>query len=117
MPDTLDDKLQEIVASGNFSHLSILSSASGGKVGFHASFSPAASWGNGHGFDQDPVQAALKAIENAPKSRKRASPDRRPTAPSPGKDLDDCGQVARRERDDTSTIMGLFEKDIDDDQT
>ena len=114
MPDTLDDKLQEIVASGNFSHLSILSSGGG----FHASFSPAASWGNGHGFDMDPVQAALKAIENAPKSRKRTLPDRRPTEPPPVKDLDDkCGQVARRERDNTSTVMGLFEKDINDDQT
>jgi hypothetical protein len=62
----LETALSEIARSGNFSHLSILSSGSG----FHASFSPAAVWGSGHGFDQDPVEAALKAIEAAPKGPK-----------------------------------------------
>ena len=64
MTDTLDAKLRAITTSGNFSHLSILSSGNG----FHATFCPAAAWGSGHGFALDPIDAAMMAIDNAPKN-------------------------------------------------
>jgi hypothetical protein len=76
----LEDKLRALSAAGNFSHLSVLSSGSG----FHATFCPSANWGSGHGFNMDPVEAALDAISKAPKSNpkekpKVQSPAQRPT--------------------------------------
>ena len=65
MSQSLDGIIRALADKGELTHLSVISSGGG----WHASFSPAATWGNGHGFDQDPVAAIHKAIEAAPKTK------------------------------------------------
>jgi hypothetical protein len=62
----LETKLRALADNGNFSHLSIISN---GKS-YHASFSPASTWGRGMADSADPVHAAIMAIETAPKGPK-----------------------------------------------
>ncbi len=79
MADTLSDMLQSLADAGNFSHLSIISWRDGK---FRASFVPSDIWGQGHGYGDTPVAAALAAIENAPKGRTVSRSKVHPSAPA-----------------------------------
>jgi hypothetical protein len=63
---TLDEKIRELVAVENFSHLSITSDGEGK---FWATFTPAVTRVLGKGLDEDPVKAALDAVANASTKR------------------------------------------------
>lgn len=63
---TLDEKLTELAAAGNLTHISIVSS--NGK--WRASYAPAKTSGLGHGEGKTPSEAALNAIENYKAPRK-----------------------------------------------
>ena len=63
---TLDERLNELAAAGNLTHLSIASR--NGK--WQASYSPAKTSGLGHGEGKTPSEAALDAIENYKAPRK-----------------------------------------------
>lgn len=119
MTDTLDEAIQALAARGELSHLSVI--ASGG--GFAASYSPCSTWGNGHGFDPDPVQAIHKAIAAAPKGKtqRRAHPpapgigaDARtlPVEPRPAKAPVQADAPPRREIDPSApNLNDLFTKE------
>lgn len=85
MAQTLDDMLQALADAGNFSHLSIVArtDAAGQKYPplFNATFVPSQTWGQGHGTGTNPVDAAILAIENAPKGAKVKSPKVHSSAP------------------------------------
>src|ERR1700688_3234648 len=72
----LAEKLRALADAGNFSHLSIISNGKG----YHASFSPASTWGRGMGDGADPVEAVLMAIERAPKGPKNRGNEVHPPA-------------------------------------
>ena len=77
---TLDEKLTELAAAGNLTHLSI--APRNGK--WQASYSPAKTWGQGHGEGTTPGEAALAAIENYKAPRKaRASAETEAPARAP----------------------------------
>lgn len=77
---TLDEKLTELAAAGNLTHISIVSS--NGK--WRASYAPAKTWGQGFGEGTTPGEAALAAIENYKAPRKaRASAETEAPARAP----------------------------------
>ena len=112
LAQTLDDMLRAVAAAGNFSHLSIVSSPING---FVASFAPATNWGYGHGTADDPVTAAVRAIENAPKAAK-APKNKQVHPPAPKVPTRDMPVAPRQPgefpeaqaNEPTPNLMGLF---------
>jgi hypothetical protein len=82
---TLDERLREIAARGELTHLSLIpvagkGTAPGGVV-FSASYSPASTWGHAICTHPDPVEALMMAIdEKLPPERRRKPVEEAPPA-------------------------------------